>query len=133
MTQTRSLSDLQAGRDLDALIAEKVLGWKWIKIAGLRLLVPPNFNNRGGISLMSRKDPYQFLPHFSTSIQIAWQVVEKFDFWDLTKTISGEYRAKLRRKVDGKVAGYVLGESTAPTAPLAICLAALAALEGGEG
>ena len=116
-------------REIDALIAKKVMGYE-----------PSEFTHwpcgkaRSPNQLYWRKDGKLFmfdnLPHYSTDIAAAWQVVEK---------IKGKYR--------GVEIGYRLGgwfcqiedgtsdideryiaQAEADTAPLSICLAALKAV-----
>ncbi len=95
---------MKAGRELDALIAEKVFG----KIC-------PGFE-------------FDYVgPHYSTQIADAWLVVEKM--WDL-----GGFRVAIIAVDDGQYecdfddmrATFTL---QADTAPLAICLAALKAAD----
>jgi hypothetical protein len=38
----KQIENLEEGRELDALIAEKVLGWKWFKIGFIAVLIPPS-------------------------------------------------------------------------------------------
>jgi hypothetical protein len=56
------------GRDLDALVAEKVMGWKWNDESAWL-----------GDSKWSRThgDPWNFLPHYSTDIAAAWDIRDK--------------------------------------------------------
>lgn len=104
------MESLKPGRELDALIAEKVMGWK-----------PPEFID--GVSLERRwkndRGEFDSLPRYSTDIAAAWEVVEKIgliigkngpvwdaqDLWDLPVYFA-----------------------SADTAPHAICLAALKAV-----
>lgn len=93
---------MEAGRELDALIAEKIMGQDY------------SLNSLEGSLVL--KDP----PHYSTNIAAAWEVVEKLGpDWDL---ISME---------QGWIASVGSSErARAETAPLAICLAALKAMRG---
>ena len=109
---------MKAGRELDALVAEHVMGWVWgIDDDGFQYLVPADW------------DEYMVpaVPHYSTRIQDAWQVVEKtklLDDFELTKD-GPMYQF-------GHYGEYGFDEWTlyaeADTAPLAICLAALKAV-----
>lgn len=66
-----------------------------------------------------------FLPHYSTSIADVWLVVDAFDEVDLHKGPHG-WLCRLERGDDNAVEH---GEAVrAATAPLALCLAALAAV-----
>jgi len=124
---------MQAGRELDALVAEKVFGWKravveshgavnnlWVDADG-----KPARNGYYGASCVS--DEYNA---FSTRIEAAWTVVEKlradketdFDLyapaWAGTANMMG---GNWKAMIDGYA-------GVSATAPLAICLAALAAV-----
>ena len=59
------------------------------------------------------------VPHYSTDIKAAWEVVEKFEKWALFYWSEGVIRCTLDMKSDAE----------ASTAPMAICLAALKARE----
>ena len=155
---------LAAGRELDALVAEKVMGWKWWKYPApnrkqrlLTIIAPPVKDGRGFAnhidriwqpsdcltprfsdwdSIMWSDDGFEIwqrgLPHYSTDIAAAWQVVEKlleilpqggihiehldYQGWSVSMCF---------KKAEGGWDGWVDAE----TIPLAICLAALAAAE----
>ncbi len=121
---------MKAGRELDALIAEKVMGWK-----------------RGDIYW----HPYQFAnpvdltdtPKYSTSIADAWLVVEKMDQWsfDVSRHHQESEKGK-RRGIWYQARVMIFGkvnwerdcwkgafDSVGETAPHAICLAALKAVD----
>lgn len=96
-------------RKIDQLVAEKVMGWK---LTPYGWDVPENKYNLG----------FEWnLPHFSSSIENAWQVAEKFKYYKVEKDRDSYYCELLCN--DGFV--YIEAE----TAPLAICLAALKAYE----
>ena len=115
---------MKAGRELDARIAIEVIG----------------FNKR----VVSKIDglPYAEVPHYSTRIQDAWLVAEKMvslePVWvgDSHRwfTIDAPYvdcdvwYAGFRYSIDYEGEGWDI-EAKADTAPLAICLAALKAVE----
>lgn len=117
---------MNPGRELDTLIAEKVMG-----------ILSKDFE---GLWKMPKRDCLGAGYHYSTDIADAWQVVEKIDFFlerrttddglrergAIWKTQSGEWCA-LYSYVDqlkGRKLVHINGES----APHAICLAALKAL-----
>ena len=108
---------MNAGRELDALVAEKVMGWVWgIDDERLQYLVP------AGAQLT--RPP---LPHYSTLIADAWQVVEKIGFMNLAFGDTSDQHPNVTVRFWGEKAGqscYV----EADTAPEAICLAALKAV-----
>ena len=106
------------GRELDALVAEKVMEWKvdYIPRFGAAVLV-------GGLSGIA-------CPPYSTDIGAAWEVVEKVPYALCLMRVDGKWRAQFWEF--GKYTSRPQGEADAPTAPHAICLAALRAL-GVEG
>ena len=99
---------MKAGRELDALIAEKVMGW--------RLQAEPYtcWNLPDG-------DQRIYTPNFSTDIAAAWRVVEKMRSPDFRLNREGDWVCCF----GGTVAFCGDGD----TAALAICRAALATLE----
>lgn len=122
------MSDLPAGRELDALIAEKVMG--------LRIEHREPY--------WTHSDPHQLpIPTYSTSIADAWEVVEKLRSDDFNATV--ECCPESHDLGDGEqcYADFFCGDSNGPhkpgtkhgqawaaTAPHAICLAALATVGG---
>jgi len=76
-------------------------------------------------------EPHIFAPHYSTSIADAWLVVEKL--YDTPGPNGDHYGFALEAHSGSAVAVFALGEpwegrGEAPTAPEAICLAALEAV-----
>ena len=113
---------MKAGRELDALIAEKVMGLtrhdESYVAEGVGKVLRFVWRDGCGTCVYSGD---MFLPHYSTDIAAAWEVVEKADLWSLYGSIGdGPYRACIQF-------GDREGLMTADTAPLAICLAALKA------
>lgn len=120
-----------SGRELDALVAEKVMG-----------LAPVEW--RGDSLLYGDQRTGGRVPHYSTEIADAWQVVERVgldllrtdDGW-LAMETTGRGEIRLPEPVDKNhpcFDGFVdvpiegaLGWAVAKTAPRAICLAALKA------
>lgn len=107
---------MEAGRELDALIAEKVMGWKLLAVSGSE-----HGFIREGVAL--RKP----IPRFSTDIAAAWQVVEcmreRHDCGLIFKVFPVGFRfdySAVFQARDNKQ-----WSSNASTAPLAICLSAL--------
>lgn len=133
MTITREqILAMQPGRDLDALVAERVFGWT------RHPKKPHRTDNRaiGGVVFCRPECPgidfggaLNYVAHYSTDIASAWLVVEK-----LIETtprgdvqvnhFDGQWGASLGHNAEG----YERGPSAfAPTAPEAICKAALLA------
>jgi hypothetical protein len=108
-------NELDAGRELDALIAEKVMGWKvnghdsYYRWWGS----PPGWKEPQSVEI----------PHYSTAIAAAWTVVEKLGLW-VGPFVKGEWWCFQ------SVADYLNSRniSKAPSGQLAICRAALTAL-----
>jgi hypothetical protein len=147
---------VKAGRELDALVAEKVMGWtgrmevarrgrrdEWLVVFTGR---PDGgigdyacfYDRDGGKIYCCKPHNIHHAGRYSTGIAAAWEVVEKV--WaTLPKTGYGTFRALLhRRDPDGRwiceFAPDAHGDwsthatAEADTAPLAICLAALRAV-----
>lgn len=142
---------LQAGRELDALVAEKVMGWQ----------ITTPIDNSCDHSVGRRRDgtsarrnwgvpPHKadekeewkredVIPNYSTSIAAAWEVITRL--WERRNEFHLSFVDGFKVDYDGRewTAGfwevdYDAGDSwfkeaTANTAPLAICLAALKAVE----
>lgn len=109
---TLDIDNLPAGRELDALISERVMGLKTL---------PHPFVD-GELALWSMDDDgYEELPHYSTDIATAFTLLVKFG---LTLAPYGEGESiKQWHAADGRVLSF------ADTAPLAICRAALKAIK----
>lgn len=120
------------GRELDALIAEKVMGWENVHKHGSRLVgIPPT---QPGIPVCLAGGE---IPPYSTDIAAAWEVVEKLQkdnpFWK-TSNYEGWMNFNLGPTTGNDGFGWYanFGDSNTiaygKTAPHAICLAALKAL-----
>lgn len=106
---------MKAGRELDALIAEKVMGWRFVNIGGPAFIwVPPYAHPQVNALGLAP-------PKFSEDIGAAWKVVEKIrkpgQSWNFQIFSDGTCEAEFYEPV------------RAETMPHAICLAALKALE----
>lgn len=114
---------MKAGRELDVLVAEKVMGYIMIDTEAMS---PHNSSN--GFTL----DVILPLPDYSTDISAAWQVVEKFDYYTLSKIREGEDGSVSIVGFECRVTNFDhttgLGISMESMSH-AICLAALAAVE----
>lgn len=125
---------MKAGRELDTLVAEKVMGWEatadglyWdARQKRTRLVLGSVIAKKREEMGIENRPGFVFAP--STDIAAAWEVVEKADLWSLYGSIGdGPYRACIQFE-DRE------GLMTADTAPLAICLAALKAVsQEGQG
>lgn len=123
---------MKAGRELDALIAEKVMGLV------LTCPVDPRFDhsvgtNRDGTSAKRNFCRWPdgkewWIPFYSTSIADAWQVVEKMKEHGMHLLIlSANDSGMVHCNFFKGTAGEQNGIAMADTAPLAICKAALVA------
>jgi hypothetical protein len=127
---------MTAGRELDAIIAEKVMGGKHVKESVPYTMIDPYTSEE--MELFDHRDYWEFpqpdwkglpLPRFSTSIADAWLVVEKLVGRGRVFIVKGD---GLRTGNNPKWTVLCDGVERvdADTAPLAICLAALKAVEG---
>lgn len=126
------LADLQgmnAGRELDALVAETVMGWRALQdshCAECEAMIA-----EGTLMMSDPQGLVGVVPDYSTSIAAAWEVFEWLckrgddvaEVVQLTWNIQTGWWCTSERWVTVDVQG------NADTAPLAICLAALKACE----
>lgn len=111
---------MKPGRELDALVAERVMGWTDIKFgeektAGLLEGFGQPPSNSGRIAF----------PNYSTDISAAWEILEEFCLTHLTHGVNG-WCCIIGRQIDETTVHST--EAKAETAPHAICLAALKVL-----
>ena len=122
LTPTDLLS-LPASRELDALVAEKVMGWHALRdghCAECEAMI-----KEGTLMMSDPQGLVGVVPDYSTSIAAAWEVVEKlcppnpaecvYEF-SLERCLDGCHVAKFGPHESGHIDG---------SAPLAICRAAL--------
>ena len=134
---------MKAGRELDALIAEKVMGTPKYWSVWFACSHYGNFNGLDQAQVYAEKIqgdfkahvlPYSDEPNYSTSIEAAWEVVERLIALHF-------HEVQVRHWVDPFDAVMPQGwmcqcegdnlaiAERATTAPLAICLAALKAVD----
>lgn len=131
------MSELRAGRELDAMIAERVMGAKWEAIGDNgRTLLCIGSEASGDRRNLAWRKPDQCLmtlfslPPYSTSIAAAWEVVEKMTKDGRAVFIdSAGFDPEMWRVCVSADDPEGQLPSEAATAPLAICLAALEAVE----
>lgn len=121
-------------RKMDALIHEKVMGAKWYRgNVGRRcyLMLPEEVDGDPVENPVEAQRSFAGLPYYTTSIQVAWKIMEKFkdQGWAVVWTA-------LMDKGEGwfvvdhrEYQTYSLSGNAQPTAPLAICHAVLKVLE----
>lgn len=118
------MNESKPGRELDRLIAEKVMGWK--SNHGVHLFPPADEPNRKRFQQWNGETMVTEIPHYSTDIAAAWEVKEEMrkrgwkwqlseNAWNLFKTHPADPDAI-----------SVVGKSDSH----AICLAALKAVGG---
>ena len=114
---------MNAGRELDALVAEHVMGWSL------------NSNNFGHVPrgwppemtpLDTNYDPVD-VPAYSTDIAAAWEVVEKMNAEDIRLELYSPY-GDPHWACQFWMEGELVAGAGVDTAPHAICLAALKAV-----
>lgn len=128
--------DLPAGPELDALVAVKVMGWTRLPDSFDGIVATRVYRDAAG-------HESSYLPPYSQSIAQAWEVVERMkrtsydprQFGGFVATITctstsdGVWRAAFTDwQEEDPATGRASGHAEAPTAPLAICRAAISAL-----
>ena len=151
-----NLDELKPGRELDALIAEKVEEFVWRRASsGCKVLVPATGPDADWAKLWTEelrgdeqvcRDGLRFVPPYSTDIAVAWQVLKqigelagpnvmrKYQVHGWLKA-SPEARTFIAiTDFDFNQHGIATNEWSAHgnTLEEAICLAALKAMEGGR-
>jgi len=127
-------ANMPAGREMDALIAEKVMGFR-------REKTPPDYNGEYGgedilvpISIDHENFIYPpkgkialtyFVPNYSTDIATAWSVAEKMHSLSVYRENNQWWSWFFDGYNDDKI---IYGKASADTAPEAICRAALMAV-----
>jgi hypothetical protein len=110
---------MEAGRELDALIAERVMGWRQTLFSNFPdQLEPPDEPGKA-----------RSVPHYSTDIAAAWLVVEKMRLTHWVEVLVYPELVFVRAGRLGDTHKVKVIRNEAATSPLAICLAALKALE----
>jgi hypothetical protein len=115
---------MPAGREMDALVAEKVMGFVVMRhrdVDGQHIEHGPDEWMRGPDGEAPRYAYMVPVDHYSTDIAAAWEVVEKLkpDDW--------AFRVEVLDDGDWWASFSATAESWAGTVPLAICRAALKA------
>lgn len=116
---------MNAGRELDALVAERRMGWK----AGTLALYREQRAEHGE-GETAFDTPAIALPHYSTDIAAAWEVwsLPQHDGWVVQRwNYDGVWHHIVASGADTFERGEFLAQEH--SLPLAICLAALKALE----
>lgn len=131
------MTDLPPGPGLDALVAERVMGWE--RLEGQELLDrlwPDNYPSqnkhqervwvrRGTDEVMACKE-CGTIPSYSTEIAAAWEVVEAVKFYNMA--IKWDADGAWLSGIPNPFWGVPVHEGRGDSVPHAICLAALAAV-----
>lgn len=104
-------------RELDAKVAEKIMGWKWNEESAWT-------PSRGHYSRTDTQDSWWWLPYFSSNVDDGFQVLEQLKHLEPEIVWNDEAHCWFVsfHKKDGATGSSV-------SAPHAICLAALRAVE----
>jgi hypothetical protein len=122
---------MEAGREMNALVAERVMGWHFDidpKYPEKKVWLDKNNNYICNNSMWD----YQF----STNIADAWRVVEKLNSMDidiiLNIYVGGGYSCYLGKEIPNMAGSMEIADNNHATSmPLAICRAALLACSTG--
>lgn len=126
---------MEAGRELDALVAEKVMGWHsritpeipTYPLIGPDRAVPPG-------ETLTKDRGYKEIPHYSTDIAAAWDLLKHLDtqgvwVYNLSNACENSWSCTLCQRVGPGYSGLTYHQVwLVQTAPHAICLAALKAV-----
>lgn len=129
---------MEAGSELDMLVAEKVMGYVWRRINSLRsILTLPDSHEpvvvKEGKQFTLIGYQKKHLPAYSTDIAAAWTVAERLrnDFTRVEIHLVENVACVLLAVGDELSENYPV-TTEAVTAPIAICLAALKAVATKE-
>jgi hypothetical protein len=142
MTQTIDIDTMEAGREMDALVAERVMGltlrreeedespthpyvYRWQRPDGSRICTHTSF---GFGWCGSRDEANKCLPSYSTDIAAAWQVVEHFSKGKDMPVFVGMVGDSAEAKIYDTEGNPLMEPVHADTPALAICRAALKAV-----
>jgi hypothetical protein len=125
------IDDVPAGRELDALVAEKVMGWVshdwfWTTPDSRQVDFPEILKH-------DDRDDSDGLPHYSTAIKVAWEVIRKMmeTSGDAPLRFADEIEleCEVRNYWDNEIASYLVLKNLTPEI---ICRAALKAVDVTE-
>lgn len=137
LTIREQILKMEAGREMNRLIANKVMGfvpcnvWLYgnLGAAGGAISMNNGCEHSGKCYPADEKLPFGGPRHYSTDIAAAWEVVEKLDYFSLEKiTANNDDKSYIVRFVTQINNEMQVTNTIAPTAPLAICRAALLAV-----
>jgi len=122
VTLTREQIMALRGPELDAAVAEHLMGWRSLRTVEVRGILG-TWHRYQGIEPISNL--LKFVPHYSSDIATAWQIVEQLE-WpiDLHNCVHGEWACTVLCPYEDEN-GEPWVAAVAPTAPEAIIKAAL--------
>jgi hypothetical protein len=124
-------TELVAGRELDALVAERVMGFRWVPTTSnseQRLLAPPEMTNEAVDQAIGLGHSVtELAPRYSSDMGAAWQVVEFMRGQGLRPVLMPDW-GKQWQCVVYRQDQYVCQSKWFDSAPLAICRVALVAI-----
>lgn len=119
---------MEAGRELDVLIATKVLGYAQPKYV---YIGEPDYSEIDAWWYEDKDGAWEELPKYSVDMGAAWEVVERFKwpkfYVGLQRTDTGNWRCDIETH-GGDGPTY---SDYHKTAPMAICLAAIKVINTG--
>lgn len=117
---------MKPGRELDALVAEKVMGWAKTNLKDWDQAFKDEFGFLWAEPGHGYFKGFHTLPHYSTDIKAAWEVVEKMGtrFIHLSPALEGGWSCAIQYNE----ARFPFVNLIGKTAPEAICRAALKAV-----
>jgi hypothetical protein len=131
MTRDEILA-MNPGPELDALVAERVMGWKRTNRRPCYPEAWANYPQEWFLTPDGSVENVTNLPRYSADITVAWEVMEKlrglFDedyFWHIATLRHGRVSAYFAEEYPPATGKRIVGRSEADTAPEAICKAAL--------
>lgn len=131
-----AIDDMQAGAEMDLLVAQKVMGWDPENEGNNSDLNPYFFDNGKWWAGTTAREEHAVYWSPSTNIAHAWEVVERlrplgepcvYILAPEDREVFGTWGAMVSDEVTADAIG---GIGYGATAPLAICRAALYALQG---
>lgn len=127
----------QAGRELDQEIAETIFGWAVEHVPGVGAYcwTVNTTEDWHAYAARSEAEAWDYAPYYSTDMSAAWTIVEHVHTWIFSKRQRFFAALYIMGKTEGGFASWpgmltLFGKGDYPTFPLALCRAALAALEG---
>lgn len=115
------IDTMEAGREMDAMVAERVMGLE------VNVAFPTLYDTK-----MNTIHRYAEIPHYSTDNNAAWEVVEKLRGRGIAVTVST--LGTMNHQACAYTIWHEVSSATtwAESAPLAICKAALKAVQEQE-